>query len=39
MKNETEYQTRKNRIDKMLTRSGWFVNDRTKVCEEVDTKL
>lgn len=34
----TEYWTRKNKINKMLEKSGWFVKDHTKVYEEVDTK-
>jgi type I restriction enzyme, R subunit len=34
----SEYRTRKDKIDKMLEKSGWLVRDRTKVYEEVDTK-
>ena len=34
----SEYRTRKDKIDKMLEKSGWVVKDRTKVYEEVDTK-
>jgi type I site-specific restriction endonuclease len=34
----SEYRTRKDKIDKMLEKSGWIVKDRTKVYEEVDTK-
>jgi type I site-specific restriction endonuclease len=34
----TEYRTRKDKIDKLLEKSGWAVKDRTKVYEEVDTK-
>jgi type I restriction enzyme R subunit len=34
----TEYRTRKDKIDTMLEKSGWFVKDRSKVFEEVDTK-
>jgi type I restriction enzyme R subunit len=38
MSSVTEYRTRRDRIDKLLERSGWVVKDRTKVYEEVDTK-
>jgi len=38
MANVTEYRTRRDKIDKLLEKSGWFVKDRTKVYEEVDTK-
>jgi type I restriction enzyme, R subunit len=38
MANVSEYRTRRDKIDKLLEKSGWFVNDRTKVYEEVDTK-
>jgi len=34
----TEYGTRKDILNKMLEKSGWFVKDHTKVYEEVDTK-
>ena len=38
MADVTEYWTRKEKINKMLEKSGWFVKDQTKVYEEVDTK-
>jgi len=34
----TEYRTRKEKVDVLLKKSGWDVNDRTKVYQEVDTK-
>jgi type I restriction enzyme, R subunit len=38
MPNVSEYRTRRDKIDKLLEKSGWNVKDRTKVYEEVDTK-
>jgi type I restriction enzyme R subunit len=34
----SEYRTRREKIDVLLKKSGWDVNDRTKVVQEVDTK-
>ncbi len=34
----SEYRTRRDKIDKLLEKSGWLIKDRTKVYEEVDTK-
>jgi type I restriction enzyme R subunit len=34
----SEYRTRREKIDVHLKKSGWDVNDRTKVIQEVDTK-
>ncbi len=34
----SEYRTRREKIDVLLKKSGWDVNDRTKVIQEVDTK-
>ena len=36
--NEQEWETRRNKIDVKLRKSGWNVKDRTKVLQEVDTK-
>ncbi|MGE5555258.1 MAG: DEAD/DEAH box helicase family protein [Methanocella sp.] len=38
MANLSEYLTRRDKIDKMLEKSGWTIKDRNKVFEEVDTK-
>src|SRR5664280_514168 len=38
MDSPSEYRTRRDKINKMLEKSGWLVRDRTKVYEEVDTK-
>jgi type I restriction enzyme R subunit len=38
MADESEYRTRRNKIDKILEKCGWNSADRTKVYEEVDTK-
>jgi type I restriction enzyme R subunit len=35
---ESEYWTRRNRIDPLLKKTGWDVKDRSKVIIEVDTK-
>lgn len=38
MANVSEYRTRRDKIDKLLEKSGWNIKDRTKPFEEVDTK-
>ena len=38
MPEETEAETRKNRIDKKLSIAGWNVDDVSQVLQEVDTK-
>jgi type I restriction enzyme, R subunit len=34
----TEFETRKQKIDVLLSEQGWHVDDRSKVILEVDTK-
>ncbi|MBI2183953.1 MAG: DEAD/DEAH box helicase family protein [Thaumarchaeota archaeon] len=34
----SEYKTRKEKIDVLLSKTGWDVRDRTKIIQEVDTK-
>ena len=38
-KDEQEWKTRLDRINVKLKKAGWNVKDRTKVLEEVDTKI
>jgi len=38
MAKASEYKTRREKIDVLLKKTGWDVNDRTKVVQEVDTK-
>src|SRR2546425_8984253 len=38
MRDATEWQTRKGKIDVLLKEAGWDPKDRTKVVQEVDTK-
>jgi type I restriction enzyme R subunit len=38
MRDATEWQTRKGRIDVLLKEAGWDPKDRTRVTQEVDTK-
>src|SRR5205823_5151451 len=38
MRDATEWETRKGRIDILLKEAGWDPNDRTRVTQEVDTK-
>jgi len=36
-KKETEFETRKKRIDVALKKAGWDPDDKSKVLQEVDT--
>lgn len=38
MAKASEYRTRREKIDVLLKKTGWDVNDRSKVIQEVDTK-